>query len=80
MASSLDNKMTIFNKLNVTIIAIFDNLFSIPKNFFICDNYSLLIIKFNGDVDIMGIDLEKVDIQTKNDNSPITNFDINDVY
>ena len=80
VASSLDNKITIFNKLNGKVIAIFDNLFSVPKNFFLCDDFSLLILKFNGDVDIIGVDLEKVDIQTKNDNAYITHFDINDVY
>ena len=50
------------------------------KIYFICDDYSLLILKFNYDVDILGVDLEKVDIQTKNDNSSISHFDINDVY
>ena len=80
VASSLDNKVTIFNKLNGKVIAIFDNLFSVPKNFIICDDFSLLILKFNGDVDIMGDNLEKVDIHDKDDNSTITHFDINEIY
>lgn len=80
VASSLDNKVTIFNKLNGKVIAIFDNLFSVPKNFIMCDDFSLLILKFNGDVDIMGVNLEKVDIQAKDDNSTITHFDINEIY
>ena len=80
MVSSLDNKITILNKVNGKINVIFENLFSVPKNIFKCDDSSLLIHKFNGDVDIMGIDLNKLDKQFSIDNLSIIHYDINDEY
>ena len=50
-----DSKITIFNRLNGNIDIILFNLFSIPKYFFQCENYALFVVKFNGDVDVLGL-------------------------
>ena len=80
LVSSFDNKVIIFNKVNGKINAIIDNLFSVPKNIIICDDYSFLSLKYNGDVDIMGIDLNDVEKKINIDNLDIIHYDINDDY
>ena len=55
-------------------------MFSVPKNIIICDDYSFLSLKYNGDVDIMGIDLNDVEKKINIDNLDIIHYDINDDY
>ena len=51
---TFDNRGIVFNQNNGKIEIIFEDFFSVPKNVIILDNGSLVLLKHNGDVDVMG--------------------------
>jgi WD40 repeat protein len=52
---TFDNRGIVFNQNNGKIEIIFEDFFSVPKNVIESDNGALVLLKHNGDVDIMGV-------------------------
>ncbi len=52
---TFDNRGIGFNRNNVKIEILFEDFFSVPKNVIVSDNGSLVLLKHNGDVDVMGV-------------------------